>query len=156
MSHPTNDLSLDVTTVSADATGAIIQVRGDLDVAHCQLLAAVLDNHLQLGHRFVRLDLSQLEILDGSGLRAIVAAHNQFLAARGNLILTNIGPMVVRLLSLTELDQALLIADGPDYSTRFFCVARSGFFVRAGRRWPTSPPFNGALPRIRCPTPVAW
>ena len=118
MSHPTNDLSLDVTTVSADATGAIIQVRGDLDVAHLQLLTAVLDQHLQLGHRFVRLDLSQLEILDGSGLRAIVAAHNQFLAARGNLILTNLGPMVVRLLSLTELDQALLIAGGPDYSTR--------------------------------------
>jgi anti-anti-sigma factor len=118
VSHPTNDLPFDVTTVSADAAGAIIQVRGDLDVAHCQLLAAVLDNHLQLGHRFVHLDLSQLEFLDGSGLRAIVAAHNQFLVARGNLILTNLGPMVVRLLSLTELDQALLIAGGPDYFPR--------------------------------------
>jgi anti-sigma B factor antagonist len=116
VSHPTNDLALDVTTASADATRAIIHVRGDLDAANCQLLTAVLENHLQLGHRFVRLDLSKLEFLDGSGLSALVAAHNQFLAARGNLILTNIAPMVVRLLSLTELDQALLIADGPGLS----------------------------------------
>jgi anti-anti-sigma factor len=111
--HPTNDLKLDVTTALADATRAIIQVRGDLDAANCQLLTAVLDNHLRLGHRFVRLDLSQLEFLDAAGLRALVAGHNQFLAARGNLILTNLRPIVVRLLSLTELDQALLIADDP-------------------------------------------
>lgn len=113
VSHPTNDLTLDVTTGLADATRAIIFVRGDLDAAKCQLLTAVLDNHLQLGHRFVRLDLSRLEFLDAAGLRTLVAAHNQFLAARGNLILTNVGPLVLRLLSLSELDQALLIADGP-------------------------------------------
>jgi hypothetical protein len=104
--------------------------------------------------------------------------------------------MVVRLLSLTQLDQALLIADGP-HSTQSSvprhglagasagvanlpadlaqpwqearttdavphtppprsCVARSAVFVRAGRRSPTSPPFDGALRRIHCPTPVAW
>jgi anti-anti-sigma factor len=113
VSQHTNNLKLDVTTGLTDATRAIIQVRGDLDAANCQLLTAVLDNHLRLGHRFVRLDLSELEFLDGAGLSALVAGHNRFLAARGSLILTNIGPMVVRLLGLTQLDQALLIADGP-------------------------------------------
>ena len=117
VSHPTNNLTLDVTTASSDGTCALIHVRGDLDTANCQLLTAVLDNHLRLGHRFVRLDLSELEFLDGAGLSTLVAGHNQFLAAHGHLVLTNIGPIVVRLLSLTELDQALLIADGPDNVT---------------------------------------
>jgi len=113
--HPTNDLTLDVTTELTDDTCAVIQVRGDLDAANCQLLTAVLDNHLRLGHRFVRLDLSELQFLDAAGLRALVVGHNQFLAARGSLVLANLRPIVVRLLSLTELDQALLIADDPAF-----------------------------------------
>jgi anti-anti-sigma factor len=113
VSQPTNNLTLDVTTESSDGSRAMIHVRGDLDTANCRLLTAVLDNHLRLGHRFVRLDLSELQFVDGAGLSTLVAGHNQFLAAHGNLVLTNIAPMVVRLLSLTELDQALLIADPP-------------------------------------------
>jgi anti-anti-sigma factor len=118
VSQPTNNLTLDVTTASSDGTRAMIRVRGDLDTANCRLLTAVLDNHLRLGHRFVRLDLSELEFLDGAGLSTLVAGHNAFLAAHGNLVLTNIGPMVVRLLSLTKLDEALLIAHGTDDVTR--------------------------------------
>jgi anti-anti-sigma factor len=101
---------LTVRTVLADAAHANLQLRGELDLATVDLLARALGRHLAAGRRFVRLDLSRLAFLDCAGLRCLVQAHDRFLAGRGSLSLTGVGPRINRLLRLTHLDQALLIA----------------------------------------------
>lgn len=104
---------LEIITVPIDATRSTVQVHGELDLAGADALAAALDDELTQGHRFTRLDLSRLVFIDCAGLGAILGAHNRFLAARGTLILTGVGPRLTRLLDITQLQDALFIADRP-------------------------------------------
>ncbi|HKC28685.1 MAG TPA: STAS domain-containing protein [Jatrophihabitans sp.] len=104
---------LEVTVTAADATNATVRVQGEMDLATAELVTAALDSQLTAGRRFVRLDLSALRFLDGTGLDVLVRAHNRFLAERGSLVLTGVGTRVARLLSITHLDEALLVADRP-------------------------------------------
>jgi anti-sigma B factor antagonist len=102
-----------VTVASSHANHATVYLKGSVDLATSELLADVLNQQLGTGRRFVRLDLSGLLFLDCAGLRTLVHAHNAFLAARGTLVLTGIRPHIARLLQISHLDEALLIADGP-------------------------------------------
>lgn len=105
--------SFQVTTVSSDATRATVQLQGEMDLANAGLLSAVLADHLTCGRRYLRLDVSQLTFLDCTGLRVLVEAHNQCLAARGSLILTGVGTRIALLLRITHFDEALLVANEP-------------------------------------------
>lgn len=105
--------TFELSAVHVDATQATVGVRGEMDLSTADLAAGVLDNQLACGYRFVRLDLSRLTFLDCAGLRVLVHTHNRFLAAGGTMVLTGVGPGVARLLRITGLDEALLIADGP-------------------------------------------
>jgi anti-sigma B factor antagonist len=111
--HVDETCGLDVTTLAMDATRVTLQLQGEMDLSNADLLIAVLGNQVGLGRRFVRLDVSRLAFLDCSGLRAIVEAHNRCLGARGTLVLTGVTPRIARLLAITGLDEALLVADGP-------------------------------------------
>jgi anti-anti-sigma factor len=103
---------LEIVAVGIDASQSTVQVHGELDLASADTLTAALEHELTVGHRFVRLDLSRLTFTDCAGLRALVAAHNRFLAARGTMVLTGLRPQVTRLLAITHLDDALFVADG--------------------------------------------
>jgi anti-sigma B factor antagonist len=102
-----------VTLLQTDETRAVVALHGELDLANAGLLGGVLGNQLEIGRRFVRLDLSGLDFVDASGLSAIVQAHNAFLAAHGNLVLTGIGPRVARLIALTHLERDLFMVGEP-------------------------------------------
>jgi anti-anti-sigma factor len=97
--------------MSADASRVALQLAGEMDLANADLLTAVVANQLGNGRRFVRLDLCELRFVDCAGLRAIIDAHNDCLAAHGMLVLTGVPPRIAKLLSITGLDEALLIAD---------------------------------------------
>jgi anti-sigma B factor antagonist len=103
--------ALQVIATATDATHATVYLHGELDVATADLLTAVLDGELADGRRFIRLDLSRLFFLDCAGLGALVLAHNRLLAARGTLALAGVGARIARILALTHLDEALLVAD---------------------------------------------
>jgi anti-sigma B factor antagonist len=103
-----------VTVMQTDETRAVVALHGELDLANAGLLGGVLGNQLEIGRRYVRLDLSGLDFVDASGLSAIVQAHNAFLAARGNLVLTGIGPRFARLIALTHLDRDLFLVGTPE------------------------------------------
>ena len=120
---------LQVLAVTVDATQSTVQVEGELDMATARLLELVLDDELQQGRRFVRLDLSRLSFMDCSGVRALVRAHHRFLASRGTVVLTGVGPAVTRLLDITGLTDALFVADSASVAAR----PRRLVFV-AGRR----------------------
>ncbi len=70
-------------------------------------LADVLEQQCAAGRRFVRLDLSEVPMLDRLGFDVLVAAHHRFLAGGGTLLLTGVSPRIRRLLELTGLDQTL-------------------------------------------------
>jgi hypothetical protein len=48
----------------------------------------------------------------------LVEAHNEFLAARGTLVLTGVGARTAWLLRVTHLDEALLIANADNLPPR--------------------------------------
>jgi anti-anti-sigma factor len=105
--------TLEVTAIHTEAARATVQVEGEVNATNAGLLSAVLENQLSQGHRYVRLDLSCVGCLDRAGLRALVVAHNNFLAAGGTLVLIGVTAQIVGLLRATHLDEALLVADGP-------------------------------------------
>lgn len=76
-------------------------------------LSAVLEHELAIGCHFVRLDLSELSMLDRAGFDVLVDAHHQFLAAGGALVMTGVGPRIARLLQLTGLDRTLFTIARP-------------------------------------------
>jgi anti-sigma B factor antagonist len=106
--------ALAVTVMQTDETRAVVALHGELDLANAGLVGGVLGNQLKIGRRYVRLDLSGLDFVDASGLSAIVQAHNAFLAAHGNLLLTGIGPRFARLIALTHLERDLFLVDEPE------------------------------------------
>lgn len=100
---------LEVTTLRTDAGCTTLLLRGELDLNSGELLTAVLSNHLAMGNRSLRLDLSGVTFLDCGGLRTLVEGHNRFLAVAGSLVLTGVHPRTARLLHLTHLDEALRV-----------------------------------------------
>ena len=109
--------SFEVTVLQTDATRAVVALQGEMDLANAGLLVGVLGNQLQIGRRYVRLDVSGLDFVDASGLSAILEAHNAFLAARGNLVLIGIPPRMARLIALTHLERDLfVVAEPPERS----------------------------------------
>jgi anti-sigma B factor antagonist len=129
--------SFEVATLPQDADRVTVQVRGEMDLATADLLDAVLENHLGFGRRHIRLDVSRLTFLDCAGLRVIVRAHNRCLAACGALVLAGVGPRTARLLGITHLDEALLLADRVDAppSTGGPWRRRRSVRTRSTRRW---------------------
>lgn len=97
----------DMQVLFVDAPHVTLHVRGEFDLAATDLFAAVIRHHIATGHRYVRLDLSGLTFLDCTGLRALVAMHQQLAGSGGRLTLARVGARTARLLRLTLLDEVL-------------------------------------------------
>jgi anti-anti-sigma factor len=105
-------------TVSA-ATGGVgigrVRVTGRLTEAPAaERLAAVLRDERANGCHVVRLDLSELSMLDRVGLDVVVDAHRRLLEASGALVLTGVPPRIARLLQLIGLDRTLFVSARSD------------------------------------------
>ncbi|MGH2964377.1 MAG: STAS domain-containing protein [Solirubrobacterales bacterium] len=60
------------------------------------------------------LDLRDLDFIDSTGLRALIAANERARSAGRRLVVVRGAKAVDRLLALTQLDQRLEIVDDPD------------------------------------------
>lgn len=104
-------------TVSAVTEGVgigCVRVTGKLTDAAASRLAAVMRDQRATGCHVVRLDLSELSMLDRVGLDVVVDAHRRLLEAGGALILTGVPPRIARMLQLIGLDQTLFVFARPD------------------------------------------
>jgi anti-anti-sigma regulatory factor len=101
--------NFDVRTVAFDATRATVRVTGELSAGCGVLLGEVLDGHLRAGRRFVRLNVSGVQVLDCSAGIELHRAHRAFLERRGTLILTGVGPVVRAALAQRGLLEDLLV-----------------------------------------------
>jgi anti-sigma B factor antagonist len=99
--------------VSVDATGprTVVAVRGELDLATAPELEAAVLPPLKAGTD-TALDLRELEFMDSTGVRVIVAAHlaAQEHAASLTVAVVPDGP-VARVLEISGLDVVLDVVD---------------------------------------------
>src|SRR5690242_18109821 len=104
----------EVTLVCTDATHALLQGAGQLDVSSIDALTAVLETLLAWGRRHVWLDLGGVTVLGQPSLQAVVRVYEMYLAERGLLVLTSVGAELSRLLQEHEIERALFITDQPN------------------------------------------
>lgn len=109
-------LGFELTVVGADALRAKVRASGALDLSARDSIVEVLGRQRDSGRLIVRLELTDVTFMDCSCLGAVVEEHRRFLDARGQLVLTGVGPRTSRLLALTGLDQVLFV-DGEAVSS---------------------------------------
>jgi anti-sigma B factor antagonist len=99
---------------SVDADGAVrLALIGELDIAVADVVEERLRGH-RAGEGLVRLDLSQLEFIDSSGVRAIVLGlkHSR-LAGHGLEVDRDVSPTVARMIEIMGIGPQLWPADEP-------------------------------------------
>lgn len=82
---------------------AVLAVRGEVDVRTAPGLKANLDAAIDAGHRFVVLDLADLDFMDGSGLHVIAKCAGRLALAGGALTVRSPTAMVCRMLDIVGL-----------------------------------------------------
>ena len=90
-------------TPELDATGTVLQLAGEMDVATAGHLTDVLRALPAANLSSVRLDLTGLAFIDASGLSALLEASALVGRHGGLLTLDGARPLLVRLLDITEL-----------------------------------------------------
>lgn len=90
----------------------LLQLKGRLTVDHGAMkFQTVVRELADSGHRFVVLDLGEIEYLDSLGVEALVASYTALAKAGGRLKLANLTPRINRLLEVTKLDSVFEIFD---------------------------------------------
>jgi anti-sigma B factor antagonist len=97
-----------VVRVEAAPDATVIAVRGELDMATCERLWAVLEEFVASGRRTV-LDCDELAFTDARGLSVIVRAHHRAVAAGGGLELVNLRRQPRQVIELTGLRGVLSV-----------------------------------------------
>jgi anti-anti-sigma factor len=98
--------------VKAEARGTVITVSGELDVASSHELERELAR--LSAEQVVVVELGQLTFIDSTGLGVLVRAHQRALEAGHRLALVRGSGQVNRLISLTGLDDQLLVGDSAE------------------------------------------
>ena len=86
--------------------GAILALRGSLDIATADELEQTVREHIRRGE-LILLDAKELAMCDSTGLGAIVRAHRQASAAGARIVVQGPRPYVADLLSMTGLDKVI-------------------------------------------------
>jgi len=100
---------LHVHTPRADRFRALLRVSGNLDEAGARVLELYIERHLQLGRRFLRIDVAGLSALSRAGVAVLERAHRRLLSRRGTCIVVGATPMVMRALAAGGLDHELFV-----------------------------------------------
>ena len=93
-------------SVSQDADGALVSVRGELDTYTAPRLRERLDAVIeQNGHSALRLELSGMSFVDSSGLAVFVDALKKMRQRGGTLSLHSPTPATSKVLEISGLDR---------------------------------------------------
>jgi anti-anti-sigma factor len=106
-----------IETTAADDWRVSLELHGEFDAANTDELKAVLDEHLAVGRRVLRIDFRGVTFMDSTAIGAIVHTHARCTDDHGSLILTGVGPRIARLFEITGLDHVLLIDSARDDDT---------------------------------------
>ncbi len=112
-SMPPHDLPVPSTgdqltlSVSREGDWAVVQARGEIDLATVGAFRTALQDLMVEGAVQVAVDLSGVSFIDSSALGALVAAHRRARGLGGSLAIAGPQPPVARILELTGLDRVL-------------------------------------------------
>jgi anti-sigma B factor antagonist len=98
-------------TVTRRATEAVVAVSGEIDVSTVSQLNTAVDDVLVDAPPRVVLDLAGVTFCDSQGLGTLVALSRKARMVQSVLVITNVGEFLIRVLDITGLRSALLIAD---------------------------------------------
>ena len=93
---------------------AVIVVRGELDLATAPDLDEVVNERLDAGQEVV-LDLRELDFMDSSGLRVLVAAHTRAMDGGPpfRIVRPRANGEVAKIMTIAGIDQELKLIDEP-------------------------------------------
>ncbi|MDQ6804092.1 MAG: STAS domain-containing protein [Actinomycetota bacterium] len=92
----------------------VVGVTGELDLVSSTALEEALVQLDGSGPGFVILDLSDVEFMDSAGLAVLVRAHQRAKGAGQGFGVVNAAPQVLRLLSVTGMDERVTVAQTPE------------------------------------------
>jgi serine/threonine-protein kinase RsbW len=100
----------------ADLTGNVWQItpNGRLDELHAEHLTDVLNEQLAAGHRWLIINMSEVEFLSSAGLKALVSAWQRVRDQKGELALAAVRPRVGEVLEMIGLDMVFKISTTTD------------------------------------------
>jgi anti-sigma B factor antagonist len=101
--------SLSAFSVSVDftETQAVLNVRGEVDMATVPELGVLVDAVIGQGYKSVVLDLAELAFMDASGLRVIAGGASRLRSSGGEVVLRSPPPIVQRILDITRLTEVV-------------------------------------------------
>jgi anti-anti-sigma factor len=102
-----------ISTTERDG-GVIVLVRGELDLATAPDLEEVVSDRMDAGQEVV-VDLRELQFMDSSGLRVLVAAHARSTngGPRFAMVRAREGTEVAKIMSISGVDERLELVDEP-------------------------------------------
>ncbi len=103
-------------TVGFVKTRAVVAIKGQADRVNAPELGAILDVVIER-HRFVVLDLAELDFINGCGLGVIAARASRLRRAGGTLTIRSPSAIVLRMLDTTGMTE-LVQVEHPDPSPR--------------------------------------
>jgi anti-anti-sigma factor len=95
-----------------------LRVRGRLDSSWADHLATALDEVIRAGAYRVVLDLGDVTFLSSAGIRVLLVAYKQLQALRGSLAVCRASEQVRSVLTLSGLNDLLLLEEGPPAARR--------------------------------------
>ena len=87
-----------------------IALRGELDIAGSPGVRAALLGLVEAGHAHLVVDLSGLDLIDSTGISALVAARRSALGAGGGFCVRRASPVVRRVLAISGLVEHLNVS----------------------------------------------
>jgi len=100
--------------VRSEPDRLVLRLHGELDLASAPLLQSEIENAEAAETTLVVLDLDDLEFIDSTGLRIILAAHERSQEHGQTLALTRGSQQVQRLMSITRAGEHLRVIESPD------------------------------------------
>ncbi len=87
----------------------IVHLQGEVDLASAPQLRRELYDIIDQGHRWIAIDLSDVDFMDSTGLGVLIGALKRLREADGSLALAGFKPAVSRVFEITGLDRIFTI-----------------------------------------------
>jgi anti-sigma B factor antagonist len=105
---------LDISVTEARC-GPVVVLSGEADLTTLAQLNSVLNEQIWAGFRLVTVDLSMLRFADSATIAALAQAARALRDRGGELELLRPQPAVARVLSLTGVDQTVIVRGAPQH-----------------------------------------
>ncbi len=112
--------TIDVTPLSERVW--LVTPSGRLDDAQSHLVETALLRQLEIGNRWLILDLSEVDYIASAGLKMLVSVWQRVRDQKGDLALTALKPRVREVLEMIGLDLVFTITENPDQARAYLAT----------------------------------